>query len=108
MNRLDYYLAINHGYTHAVILGIPILILGLADDINETTRLISWFSIGGVMYGFGAIPSGWLATRNAYATLNGGLLLIIIGLLLAGVLDEKYIGPAFVIIGTGLSAYHPT
>ena len=108
MNRLDYYLAINHGYTHAVILGIPILILGLADNINETTNLISWFSIGGIMYGFGAIPSGWLATKNAYATLNGGLLLIIIGLLLAGVLDEKYIGPAFVIIGTGLSAYHPT
>ena len=108
MNRLDYYLAINHGYTHAVILGIPILILGLADDINETTKLISWFSIGGIMYGFGAIPSGWLATRNAYATLNGGLLLIIIGLLLAGVFDGKYIGPAFVIIGTGLSAYHPT
>jgi len=108
MNRLDYYLAINHGYTHAVILGIPILILGLADDVNETTRLISWFSLGGIMYGFGAIPSGWLATRNAYATLNGGLFLIIFGLLLAGMLDEKYIGPAFVIIGMGLSAYHPT
>ena len=108
MNRLDYFLAINHGYTHAVILGIPILILGLANDVTETTQLIGWFSIGGLVYGFGAIPAGWLATKNAYGTLNGGLFLTTIGLVIAGTLDVKYIGFAFIIIGAGLSAYHPT
>ena len=62
MKRIDWYLAVNHGYTHAVLLGIPVLILGLvANDVGSRTELVGWFALGGMVYGFGAFPAVWLA-----------------------------------------------
>ena len=108
MKRLDWYLAVNHGYTHAVLLGIPVLILGLvANDVGSRTELVGWFALGGMVYGFGAFPAGWLAVKHPSETLAGGLALAAIGLGLAAALPE-WTGPALVICGAGLAAYHPT
>ena len=47
MKRLDWYLAVNHGYTHAVLLGIPVLILGLvATDGWTRAELVGWYNSG--------------------------------------------------------------
>ena len=50
MKRLDWYLAVNHGYTHAVLLGIPVLILGLvATDGWSRAELVGWLALGGMV-----------------------------------------------------------
>ncbi|MCH2417885.1 MAG: MFS transporter [Candidatus Poseidoniia archaeon] len=107
MKRLDWYLAVNHGYTHAVLLGIPILILGLvATDGWTRAELVGWFALGGMAYGFGAFPAGWLAAQRPGETMTGGLALAAAGLALAAA-SPAQTGPALVICGTGLAAYHP-
>ena len=107
MKRLDWYLAVNHGYTHAVLLGIPILILGLvATDGWTRAELVGWFALGGMAYGFGAFPAGWLAAQRPGETMTGGLALAAAGLVLAAA-SPAQTGPALVICGTGLAAYHP-
>ena len=107
MKRLDWYLAVNHGYTHAVLLGIPVLILGLvATDGWSRAELVGWFALGGMVYGFGAFPAGWLAVKRPGETLTGGLALAAIGLGLAATSPEQT-GPALVVCGAGLAAYHP-
>ena len=107
MKRLDWYLAVNHGYTHAVLLGIPVLILGLvATDGWSRAELVGWFALGGMVYGFGAFPAGWLAVKRPGETMTGGLALAAIGLGLAATWPEQT-GPALVVCGAGLAAYHP-
>ena len=107
MKRLAWYLAVNHGYTHAVLLGIPVLILGLvATDGWSRAELVGWFALGGMVYGFGAFPAGWLAVKHPGETLTGGLALAAIGLGLAATSPEQT-GPALVVCGAGLAAYHP-
>ena len=107
MKRLDWYLAVNHGYTHAVLLGIPVLILGLvATDGWSRAELVGWFALGGMVYGFGAFPAGWLAVKRPGETMTGGLALAAIGLGLAATSPEQT-GPALVVCGAGLAAYHP-
>lgn len=107
MKRLDWYLAVNHGYTHAVLLGIPVLILGLvATDGWTRAELVGWFALGGMAYGFGAFPAGWLAAQRPGETMTGGLTLAAAGLALATA-SPAQTGPALVICGAGLAAYHP-
>ena len=107
MKRLDLYLALDHGFTHAVMLGVPVLILGLAHDGDHPrAALVAWFALAGMAYGFGALPAGWFAARDPGATLSGGLALAAVGLALAGLMPSL-VGPALIIAGAGLAAYHP-
>lgn len=112
MKRLELYLALDHGFTHAVMLGVPVLILGLAlDGDYDRATLVTWFALGGMAYGFGALPAGWFAARDPGATLSGGLALAAVGLALAGIaaaeLVPPLVGPALIVTGAGLAAYHP-
>ncbi|HIM33279.1 MAG TPA: MFS transporter [Candidatus Poseidoniales archaeon] len=88
-------------------LGIPILILGLvATDGWTRAELVRWFALGGMAYGFGAFPAGWLAAQRPGETMTCGLALAAVGLALAAA-SPAQTGPALVICGAGLAAYHP-
>lgn len=106
-----YFCSTTHAFTHAVMLSIPPLIALIRQEFGFSyTQVFTYVTISGMLYGFGAVPAGYMADKwGSLKTIQLGIAVSVAGLM--GLFFSSSI-PAFalflIIIGMGSSVYHPS
>lgn len=109
--RLLYFASACHAYTHIVMLSFPIVAKLVMDEMGLSLMMtMVLISVSGLIYGFGAIPGGYLADRY------GSLRVVFVGLGIV-VASSLFISMArglalfavgSVALGVGTGFYHPS
>jgi MFS transporter, FSR family, fosmidomycin resistance protein len=105
-----FFANIGHTLTHLMMLLYPTVVLTLENQLDLSYGNLMWLSVPGlVLYGFAALPAGWLGDRWSAERM---MVLFFIGSGLAGIATGLAQGPLGIACGLGAiglfgSIYHP-
>ncbi len=108
---LLYFCSTSHAFTHAVMLSVPPLIALIRQEFGFSyTQIFTYVTISGMLYGFGAVPAGYISDRwGSLKTIQLGITVSVAGLMGLFFSSTIFTFAFFLIMmGIGSSVYHPS